>query len=73
MRPLSHFGSFVAALAFGLALAAAGGVVYVGSAPIIPAQDVIKPPVRAHTTASALSAWGVPDFVNPDSMSQVCR
>ena len=56
MRPVSHFGSFVAALALGLALAAAGGVAYVASAPTIPAQDVIKAPVRAHTTASMLSA-----------------
>jgi hypothetical protein len=73
MRPVSHFGSIVAALALGLALTAAGGITYVASAPTIPAQDVIKAPVRAHTTASTLSAWGVPDFVNPDSMSQVCR
>src|SRR5215472_11428661 len=66
MRPFSHFGSFVAALAAGLALAVAGGVSYLASAPTIPAQDVIKPPVRAHTTASTLSAWRVPDFGNPD-------
>ena len=52
MRPASHFGSFVAALALGLALAAADGVAYVASAPTIPAQDVIKAPVRAHTTAA---------------------
>ena len=65
MRPVSHFGSFVAALAAGLALAVAGGVAYVASAPTIPAQDVIKPPVRAHTTASTLSAWAVPDLGNP--------
>jgi len=66
MRPVSHFGSFVAALAVGLALAAAGGVAYLASAPTIPAQDVIRAPVRAHTTASTLSAWAVPDFGNPD-------
>jgi hypothetical protein len=60
MRPVSHFGSFVAALALGLALSAAGGVAYVASAPTIPAQDVIKAPVRAHTTASTLSAWAAP-------------
>jgi hypothetical protein len=57
MRPASHFGSFVAALALGLVLAAAGGAAYVASAPTIPAQDVIKAPVRAHATASTLSVW----------------
>lgn len=56
MRSASHFGSFVAALALGLALAAAGGVAYMAGAPTIPAQDVIKAPVRAHTTASTLGA-----------------
>ena len=66
MRPLSHFGSLMAALAVGLALAAAGGVSYLASAPTIPAQDVIKAPVRADTTAGTLSAWTVPDFGNPD-------
>jgi len=70
MRPVSHFGSFVAALALGLALGlalvAAGGVAYVASAPTIPAQDVIKPPVRTHTTARTLTAWTVPDLGNPD-------
>lgn len=40
MRPLSHFGSLVAALALGLALAAAGGMSYLASAPTIPARDV---------------------------------
>jgi hypothetical protein len=54
MIPASHFGSFVAALALGLALTAVGGMAYVASAPTIPAQDVIKEPVRAHTTASTL-------------------
>ena len=73
MRPVSHFGSFVAALALSLALAAAGGVAYVAGAPTIPAQDVIKAPVRSHTTADTLRAWGVLDFVNSDSMSQVSR
>jgi hypothetical protein len=55
MRPLSHFGSLVAALAVGLALTVAGGVRYLASAPTIPAKDVIKAPVRAHPTASTLS------------------
>ncbi len=40
MRPLSHFGSLVAALAAGLALTVAGGVRYLASAPTIPARDV---------------------------------
>jgi len=66
MRPLSHFGSLVAALAVGLALTVAGGVRYLTSAPTIPAKDVIKAPVRAHPTASTLSAWAVPDFGNPE-------
>jgi hypothetical protein len=66
MRPLSHFGSLVAALAVGLALVAAAGMAYVASAPTIPAQDVIKAPVRAQMTTSTLSAWTGPDFGNPD-------
>jgi hypothetical protein len=52
MRPLSHFGSFVAALAVGLALAVAGGVSYLASAPTIPANDVAP----ASPPASPLSA-----------------
>jgi hypothetical protein len=71
MRPVSHFGSFVAALALGLALAAAGGAAFMASAPTIPARDVIKAPVRAHATASTLSAWAVPDFGNPDGHALV--
>jgi hypothetical protein len=55
MRPVSHFGSLVAALALGLALAAGAGAAFVASAPTIPAQDVIRAPVRAHTTAGTLS------------------
>ena len=56
MRPVSHFGSLVAALALGLALAAGAGAAFVASAPTIPAEDVIRAPVRAHTTAGTLSA-----------------
>jgi len=73
MRPASHFGSFVAALALGLALAAADGVAYVASAPTIPAQDVIKAPVRPHTTAFTLSAWAVPDFPTRTSSAATTR
>jgi len=42
MRPLSHFGAFVAALAVGLALTVAGGMSYLASAPTIPARDVAR-------------------------------
>jgi hypothetical protein len=73
MRPVSHFGSFVAALALGLALAAAGGAAYLASAPTIPAKDVIKAPVRAQTTASTLSAWAVPDFPTRTSSAATTR
>ena len=49
MRGLVWF-LVVAALAVGLALAAAGGVAYLASAPTIPAQDVIKAPSSWTTT-----------------------
>jgi hypothetical protein len=71
MRPVSHFGSSGAALALGMALVAAGGAAYLASAPTIPAQDVIRAPVRAHTTASTLSTWAVPDFGTPDGDASV--
>ena len=77
MRPLSHFGSFVAAVAFSLVLAAAGGVIYVARATSIPARDVarmVAPAVAAApaartvpavAAASTPSARRLPDFGNP--------
>jgi hypothetical protein len=53
MRP-SHFGSFVAALAVGLALAAAGGVSYLASAPTIPARDVARPGTQGGGSGGAI-------------------
>src|SRR5580704_16491366 len=51
MRPFSHFGSFVAALAFVLILATAGAAVDLARAGTIPASDVAR--VRAHAGVSA--------------------
>jgi hypothetical protein len=53
MRPVSHFGSFAAALAAGLALAVAGGVSHLASAPTIPAKDVAAVAVPAGPRATA--------------------
>ncbi len=58
MRPARHFGSFVAAGAFGLILAAAGGVIYVTHAAPIPARDVAR--VAAPARAAAPAAPAVP-------------
>ena len=51
MRPMSHLGRFVTALALGLILATAGAAVYVlRAATTIPASDVARA-AQAHTTA----------------------
>jgi hypothetical protein len=54
----SHFGSFVAALAVGLALAAAGGVSYLASAPTIPAKDVARQETPGGGSGGAIYADG---------------
>jgi hypothetical protein len=51
MRPFSHFGSFVAALAFVLILATAGAAVELVRADTIPASDVARVAARAHVAA----------------------
>jgi len=59
MRP-SHFRSFVAALAVALALAAAGGVSYLASAPTIPAKDVARHVPGLRAAAAAARSSGLP-------------
>jgi hypothetical protein len=71
MRPFSHFGSFVAALAVGLALAVACGVNFLASAPTIPARDVAAVAVPAGPRATTLSAWAVADLGDPDGHAVV--
>jgi hypothetical protein len=80
MRPASHFGSFVAALALGLGLTAAGAAVELARATRIPASDVARVAVQAHAAAdltrsvSAASAPArprVPEFGNPNGHDYV--
>ncbi len=71
MRPLSHSARFVAALAFGLILAATGAATYLARATPIPAQDVAHVAFPAGGAASAPRAWRLPDFGNPDGHASV--
>jgi hypothetical protein len=58
MRPLSHFGSVVAALAFVLVLATAGAAVDLARAGTIPASDVARLGAQAHVAAELVhSVW----------------
>jgi hypothetical protein len=82
MRPWTHFGRFVAALAFGLILATAAAAAYLARATTIPAQDVARVAVQARAAvqarpavqaraASAPGARRLPDFGNPGGHAYV--
>jgi hypothetical protein len=63
MRPASHFGSFVAALAFVLILATAGAAVDLARAGTIPASDVARVATQAHVAAELVSSASQPNQV----------
>jgi hypothetical protein len=72
MRPASHFGSFVAALAFVLILATAGAAVDLARAGTIPASDVARVAAQAHVAAELVSSVSQPSQVIGRGTARSC-